>query len=79
MPQVSGSSTIRLASGGPSRRRYASTSETSNPARIEDLRLDQDRRRKLGYKGQQRNRAWFLLTTATYNILRITALDASTG
>lgn len=35
--------------------------------------------RKLRYKGQQRNRAWFLLTTATYNILRITALDASTA
>jgi transposase len=33
---------------------------------------------KLRYKGQQRNRAWFLLTTATYNLLRITALDAST-
>jgi len=34
--------------------------------------------RKLRYRGRQRNRAWFLLTTATYNILRITALDAST-
>jgi transposase len=34
---------------------------------------------KLRYKGRQRNRAWFLLTTATYNLLRITALDASTA
>jgi len=33
--------------------------------------------RKLRYKGRQRNRAWFLLTTATYNLLRITALDAT--
>lgn len=35
--------------------------------------------RKLRYKGQERNRAWFLLTTATYNLLRITALDAATA
>ena len=35
--------------------------------------------RKLRYKGRQRNRAWFLLTAATYNLLRITALDASTA
>jgi transposase len=35
--------------------------------------------RKLRYKGRERNRAWFLLTTATYNLLRITALDASTA
>jgi transposase len=35
--------------------------------------------RKLRYKGRKRNRAWFLLTTATYNLLRITALDASTA
>jgi transposase len=35
--------------------------------------------RKLRYKGRQRNRAWFLITTATYNLLRITALDASTA
>jgi len=35
--------------------------------------------RKLRYRGRQRNRAWFLLTTATYNILRITALDVSTA
>jgi hypothetical protein len=34
--------------------------------------------RKLRYKGRQRNRAWFLLTTATYNLLRITALDGNT-
>jgi transposase len=35
--------------------------------------------RKLRYKGRQRNRAWFLITAATYNLLRITALDASTA
>lgn len=35
--------------------------------------------RKLRYRGRQRNRAWFLLTTATYNLLRITALDAQTA
>jgi hypothetical protein len=35
--------------------------------------------RKLRYKGRQRNRAWFLITTATYNLLRITALDANTA
>lgn len=34
--------------------------------------------RKLRYKGRERNRAWFLLTAATYNLLRITALDAPT-
>src|ERR671913_643463 len=34
--------------------------------------------RKLRYPGRQRNRAWFLLTAATYNLLRITALDTST-
>lgn len=34
--------------------------------------------RKLRYTGRKRNRAWFLITTATYNLLRITALDAST-
>lgn len=32
--------------------------------------------RKLRYRGRQRNRAWFLFTTATYNLIRITALDA---
>jgi transposase len=32
--------------------------------------------RKLRYRGRQRNRAWFLLTGATYNLLRIAALDA---
>jgi transposase len=31
--------------------------------------------RKLRYSGRQRNRAWFLITAATYNLLRITALD----
>ena len=35
--------------------------------------------RKLRYKGRQRNRAWFLLAGATYNLLRITALDAQTA
>ena len=35
--------------------------------------------RKLRYRGRQRNRAWFLITTATYNLLRITALDATTA
>ena len=32
--------------------------------------------RKLRYIGRQRNRAWFLMTGAVYNIIRITALDA---
>jgi transposase len=32
--------------------------------------------RKLRYIGQARNRAWFLMSGAVYNILRITALDA---
>ena len=32
--------------------------------------------RKLRYKGRQRNRAWFLLAGATYNLIRIAALDA---
>jgi len=34
---------------------------------------------KLRYKGRERNRAWFLLAGATYNLLRITALDAQTA
>ncbi|HSH22543.1 MAG TPA: transposase [Acidimicrobiales bacterium] len=34
--------------------------------------------RKLRYCGRQRNRAWFLIAGATYNVLRITALDAQT-
>jgi len=33
--------------------------------------------RKLRYIGQDRNRAWFLMTTAVYNLIRITALDAA--
>jgi transposase len=33
--------------------------------------------RKLRYIGRQRNRAWFLMSGAIYNILRITALDAA--
>ena len=32
--------------------------------------------RKLRYVGLQRNRAWFLMTGAVYNLIRITALDA---
>jgi IS5 family transposase len=35
--------------------------------------------RKLRYRGRQRKRAWFLLAGATYNILRITALDTQTA
>ena len=35
--------------------------------------------RKLRYIGRQRNRAWFLLTGAVYNIIRIAALDAATA
>ena len=35
--------------------------------------------RKLRYIGKRRNRAWFLMTGAVYNILRITALDAATA
>ena len=31
--------------------------------------------RKLRYKGRDRNRAWFKMTTAVYNVIRITALD----
>lgn len=31
--------------------------------------------RKLRYKGRQRNRAWFLLAGATYNLIRIAALE----
>src|SRR3954454_16146407 len=31
--------------------------------------------RQLRYRGRQRNRAWFKITTPLYNILRITALD----
>jgi transposase len=33
--------------------------------------------RKLRYVGQARNRAWFRITTAVYNIVRITTLDAA--
>lgn len=33
--------------------------------------------RKLRYIGRQRNRAWFLMTGAVYNIIRIAALDAA--
>jgi hypothetical protein len=31
--------------------------------------------RKLRYLGRQRNRAWFKITAAVYNLIRITALD----
>ena len=31
--------------------------------------------RKVGYLGRQRNRAWFPLSGAVYNIIRITDLD----
>jgi transposase len=34
--------------------------------------------RKLRYIGTDRNRAWFKITTATYNIIRIAALDTAT-
>jgi len=30
---------------------------------------------QLRYRGRQRNRAWFKITTAVYNLIRITALD----
>jgi len=33
--------------------------------------------RKLRYLGKARNRAWFVMTGAVYNIIRITALDAA--
>jgi transposase len=33
--------------------------------------------RKLRYIGRQRNRAWFLMTGAIYNLIRIAALDAA--
>lgn len=31
--------------------------------------------RQLRYRGRERNRAWFKITTAVYNLIRITALD----
>lgn len=34
--------------------------------------------RQLRYRGRERNRAWFKLTTAVYNIIRIVTLDART-
>lgn len=34
--------------------------------------------RKLRYKGRDRNSAWFKITVAVYNVIRITALDAAT-
>ncbi|HEY2812763.1 MAG TPA: IS5 family transposase [Acidimicrobiales bacterium] len=35
--------------------------------------------RKLRYIGRQRNRAWFLMAGAVYNIIRIAALDTATA
>jgi hypothetical protein len=35
--------------------------------------------RKLRYIGRQRNRAWFLMTGAVYNIIRIAALETATA
>ena len=35
--------------------------------------------RKLRYVGRKRNRAWFLITSAVYNIIRIAALDNTTA
>ena len=34
--------------------------------------------RKLRYRGRSRNRAWFLMAGAVYNLIRISALDAAT-
>ena len=34
--------------------------------------------RKLRYIGEDRNRAWFKIVTATYNVIRIAALDTAT-
>jgi len=34
--------------------------------------------RKLRYIGKERNKAWFKMTVAVYNVLRITALDTAT-
>jgi hypothetical protein len=31
--------------------------------------------RQLRYRGRERNRAWFKMTAAVYNLIRITALD----
>ncbi len=33
--------------------------------------------RKLRYIGRERNRAWFKITAAVYNLIRITALDTA--
>jgi transposase len=35
--------------------------------------------RKLRYIGRERNRAWFKITAAVYNLIRITALDTTTA
>jgi IS5 family transposase len=34
-------------------------------------------RRKLRYIGEERNRAWFLMASGIYNVIRIAALDAA--
>ena len=34
--------------------------------------------RKLRYNGRERNRAWFKINAAVYNLIRITALDTAT-
>ena len=45
------------------------------------VRLDQDHRRreKAPLQMRRRNRAWFLMAGAVYNVLRIAALDAALG
>ena len=35
--------------------------------------------RKLRYIGKDRNRAWFKMTAAVYNLIRITAIDTRTA
>ena len=35
--------------------------------------------RKLRYIGQRRNHAWFVMTGAIYNIIRIVALDTTSA
>jgi hypothetical protein len=34
---------------------------------------------KLRYIGREHNRAWFKITAAVYNLIRITALDTRTA
>ena len=35
--------------------------------------------RKLRHKGRQRNRAWFLISAASYNLVRMARLDTDTA